>query len=51
MLFLLKQDLENAFRPDTSLVSVMTVNNEVGVKQPMKEIGKLLELPGLVHKI
>ena len=29
-------------RPDTSLVSIMTVNNEIGVKQPVKEIGKVL---------
>jgi len=34
--------LENAIRPDTSLVSIMTVNNETGVIQPMKEIGALL---------
>ena len=26
-------------RPDTVLVSVMTVNNEIGVKQPVAEIG------------
>ena len=26
-------------RPDTVLVSVMTVNNEIGVKQPVVEIG------------
>ena len=37
-----QQQLENAIRPDTSLVSVMTVNNEIGVTQPVKEIGKLL---------
>lgn len=37
-----QQQLENAIRPDTSLVSVMTVNNEIGVTQPMKEIGKTL---------
>lgn len=36
----LKQ-LEDAFRPDTSLVSIMFVNNEIGVKQPMKEIGEM----------
>ncbi|KAJ6257957.1 Kynureninase [Drechslerella dactyloides] len=35
------KDLEAAFRPDTALVSVMTVNNEIGVIQPMEEIGKM----------
>lgn len=33
--------LEDAMRPDTALVSIMTVNNEIGVVQPMKEIGQL----------
>lgn len=36
----LKQ-LEEAFRPDTSLVSVMMVNNEIGVLQPVHEIGEM----------
>ncbi|KAL4234037.1 cysteine desulfurase [Mactra antiquata] len=36
----LKQ-LEEAMRPDTVLVSVMTVNNEIGVKQPIEEIGRM----------
>jgi len=36
------EELEAAIRPDTSLVSIMTVNNETGVIQPMKEIGALL---------
>ncbi|KAA8913280.1 pyridoxal phosphate-dependent transferase [Sphaerosporella brunnea] len=36
----LKQ-LEAAIRPDTSLVSIMTVNNEIGVIQPMEEIGRI----------
>jgi len=27
-------------RPDTVLVSVMTVNNEIGVRQPVEDIGK-----------
>lgn len=31
--------LQDAIRPDTGLVSVMTVNNEIGVIQPMEEIG------------
>lgn len=33
--------LKAAIRPDTALVSIMTVNNEIGVIQPMEEIGKL----------
>ncbi|KAL9629123.1 MAG: hypothetical protein Q9204_005454 [Flavoplaca sp. TL-2023a] len=35
------KELEAAIRPDTALVSIMTVNNEIGVIQPMKEIGQL----------
>lgn len=34
-------DLEQAFRPETILVSVMAANNEIGVLQPLAEIGKL----------
>jgi cysteine desulfurase len=34
-------ELENAFRPDTILVSVMSANNEIGVLQPLAEIGKM----------
>jgi cysteine desulfurase len=33
--------LEKAFRPDTILVSVMAANNEIGVLQPLAEIGEL----------
>ncbi|XP_043713477.1 cysteine desulfurase, mitochondrial-like [Telopea speciosissima] len=33
--------LRSAIRPDTGLVSVMTVNNEIGVIQPMEEIGQI----------
>ena len=35
------EQLEASIRPDTSLVSVMTVNNEIGVIQPVQDIGKL----------
>ncbi|ODA83649.1 hypothetical protein RJ55_02164 [Drechmeria coniospora] len=35
------QELEAAVRPETALVSIMTVNNEIGVIQPIAEIGKL----------
>jgi len=34
-------ELEAAIRPETSLVSVMFVNNEIGVLQPIERIGKL----------
>ncbi|KAL3526929.1 hypothetical protein ACH5RR_011585 [Cinchona calisaya] len=33
--------LRAAIRPDTGLVSVMMVNNEIGVIQPLEEIGKI----------
>jgi len=33
--------LVETIRPDTSLVSIMTVNNEIGVTQPIGEIGKI----------
>lgn len=33
--------LEDSIREDTGLVSVMGVNNEIGVVQPLKEIGQL----------
>jgi cysteine desulfurase len=36
-------DIEKAIRPDTILVSVMHVNNEVGTIQPIDEIGQLLK--------
>lgn len=35
------EDLEAAIRPETALVSIMTVNNEIGVIQPIEQIGKL----------
>jgi len=35
------EQFEAALRPDTSLVSVMMVNNEIGVIQPVEEIGKI----------
>lgn len=40
-------DLKNAITSQTSLVSVMAVNNEIGVKQPLKEIGELCRSNGV----
>lgn len=41
------QDLASAIRPDTSLISVMAVNNEIGVIQPLKEIGQMCKEKGV----
>jgi len=35
--------LERAIRPDTTLVSMMYVNNEVGALQPIEEAGRLIK--------
>jgi len=41
-------ELKSAIRPDTALVSIMAVNNEIGVKQPIKEIGDVLNNYALI---
>ena len=41
-------DLENALRPDTILVSVMAANNEIGVLQPIAKIGELCHNRGIL---
>lgn len=35
------EDVENAIREDTALVTIMFANNEIGTVQPIKEIGEL----------
>ncbi|XP_064393412.1 cysteine desulfurase-like [Halichondria panicea] len=35
------KDLKAAITPKTSLVSIMAVNNEIGVLQPLREIGEI----------
>lgn len=35
------EDVENAIREDTALVTIMFANNEIGTVQPIKEIGAL----------
>ena len=42
------EQLKEAIRPDTILVSVMWVNNEIGVIQPMDEIGELCRSKGII---
>lgn len=41
------KELESAITPQTSLVSIMTVNNEIGVVQPVSEIGAICK----AHKV
>ena len=43
--------LEAALRPDTILVSVMAVNNEIGVIQDITAIGKLLRSRGILFHV
>jgi cysteine desulfurase len=40
--------LEAAIRPDTILVSIMMVNNEIGVVQPIGRIGEICRAKGIV---
>ena len=43
--------LKAAIRPDTIVVSVMFVNNEIGVVQPIAEIGELCREKGVVFHV
>ncbi|MEM8673294.1 MAG: aminotransferase class V-fold PLP-dependent enzyme [Cyanobacteria bacterium P01_G01_bin.67] len=42
------QQLEAAIKPDTILVSVMAANNEIGVLQPLAEIGEICHSRGVL---
>lgn len=42
------EQLKEAIRPDTILVSVMMVNNEIGVIQPIDEIAKLCKEKNII---
>ncbi|MGX3022154.1 IscS subfamily cysteine desulfurase [Ursidibacter sp. B-7004-1] len=44
-------ELEAAIRPDTILVSVMHVNNEIGVIQPIAEIGKICRAKKIIFHV
>ena len=45
--FVTVQQVENALRPDTVLVSVMAANNEIGTLEPVAEIGALCHERGV----
>ena len=42
------QDVANAIREDTALVTIMYVNNEIGTVQPIGEIGKVCRERGVL---
>src|SRR6202790_4563402 len=47
-------DLEKfkaALRPDTTVVSIMMVNNEIGVIQPIAEIGEITRAKGIIFHV
>ncbi|WP_045225371.1 IscS subfamily cysteine desulfurase [Methyloterricola oryzae] len=43
--------LEAAIRPDTSLISIMHVNNEIGVVQDIMAIGQLCRSKGIIFHV
>ena len=42
------EDLKNAIREDTALVTIMTANNEVGTLQPIKELSEICKEKGVI---
>lgn len=42
------EDLEQAIRPETILISIMFANNEIGTIQPIKEIGEIAKKHGVL---
>lgn len=42
------EDLENAIREDTILISIMFANNEIGTIEPIKEIGAIAKKHGVL---
>lgn len=43
-------DVQKAIKPNTILVSIMYVNNEIGTIQPIREIGKMIEKYNLARQ-
>ncbi len=44
-------DLRNAITPKTILISIMYANNEIGVIQPIEEIGKIAKEKGVLFHV
>lgn len=42
------EDLKAAIRPDTALISIMYINNEIGTMQPIKEIGEIAKAHNII---
>ena len=42
------EDVANAIRPDTALVTIMYANNEIGTIQPIAEIGAICKEKGVI---
>ena len=43
------KDVERAIRPDTALISIQYANNEIGVVEPIREIGETAEERGIAY--
>lgn len=46
--FVLPETLEKAIRPETVLISIMMVNNEIGTIQPIKELAAIAKKHGVL---
>ena len=44
-------ELAKAMRPDTTLVSVMAINNEIGVIQDIEKIGEMCRERGILFHV
>lgn len=45
------EDVRAALRPETSLISIMLANNEIGTIQPIEEIGKIAREKGIAFHV
>lgn len=45
------EDVKNAIRPETILISIMHANNEVGSIQPVEEIGRIAREKGILFHV